>query len=109
MTELASSRYEVRTRRNVLDADATLIICDGPLSGGTGATLDVAIAHRKPYLVLHLGNTSEDGAIEEIRAWLEQERPSILNVAGPRESKVPGIYDRAYRLLRRLFGTKESA
>ena len=71
LTELTSSRYEVRTRRNVLDADATLIICDGPLSGGTGATLDVAIAHHKPYLVLHLENTSEDGAIREIRAWLE--------------------------------------
>jgi nucleoside-triphosphatase THEP1 len=41
-------------------------------------------------------------AIEAIRRWIEQNRICILNIAGPRESKQPGIHEQAAAVLRRL-------
>jgi hypothetical protein len=34
--------------------------------------------------------------------WLEVKAPSIINVAGPRESEAPGVYDEAKALLTHL-------
>ena len=42
LTETDSPHYAVRTERNVLDSDATLILCRGTPSGGTELTLRLA-------------------------------------------------------------------
>ena len=44
VAETESADYEERTRLNVGDADATLILASGPLSGGTGLTAETAEA-----------------------------------------------------------------
>lgn len=44
MMETLSERYAERTRRNVHDSDATLILTKGPLSDGTALTADHAAA-----------------------------------------------------------------
>src|SRR3989304_5681242 len=49
-----SPDYTIRTERNVLDSDATLILCRGPLSGGTLLTFHFAKQHQKPCLVVDL-------------------------------------------------------
>lgn len=96
VAECASSDYAVRTERNVLDADATLILCRGELSGGTRLTLELARRHVKPFAVVDLRTA---GAVARVRSFLEAARPSVLNVAGPRESNAPGIHAEVQRLL----------
>jgi hypothetical protein len=96
LRETRSAKYHVRTRRNVLDSDGTLIISCGELSGGTELTLRVARRYGKPAFVVEL----PEADVEEIRRWLAEHRIQILNVAGPRESTSPGVYRFARSLLR---------
>lgn len=100
LTELPSPDYEVRTERNVIDSDATLIFTDGAPTGGTAFTVHCARKHRKPYLLVDFEKLTQEGAIPHIREWLNNIRPGILNVAGPRESKAPGIYQKVLGTLK---------
>ena len=43
------------------------------------------------------------------RAWLDRNQIAVLNVAGPRESKRPGVYAAACRCLESLLGVSPSA
>jgi hypothetical protein len=88
LRETESRDYAVRTEQNVVDSDATLILCRGPLGGGTALTRELALRHGKPLLVVDLDGPTEPSAV---RAWLEAHRIAVLNVAGPRESGCPGI------------------
>src|SRR3990172_5973691 len=94
LSETDSSDYAVRTERNVLDSDATLILSRGCPAGGTERTLRLARRHGKPHLVVDL---DRPGDLDEIRRWLAEHRPAALNVAGPRESQSPGIHGLAVR------------
>lgn len=98
--ELADDKYEARTERNVVDSEATLIICRGELSGGTLYTKKMAVQHERPFLVV---NPDEAVAAARTNDWLIRVAPAILNVAGPRESKDPGIQDATREWLRRLW------
>lgn len=88
----------VRTRLNVRDSDATLVVWDGAVpSPGTRRTIDIALELGRPLLVTV-------GDVAEVDAWLAglPELPTgiVLNVAGPRESGCPGTYERTAELLR---------
>lgn len=90
-----------RTEWNVRDSDATLVIGpDGKVrSPGTAFTIRCAERAGKPHLVAD--PTRQDA----VRAWLDGLPPDgVLNVAGPRESQAPGVYDAAYGLLRAVLG-----
>lgn len=97
LRELQSADYAERTARNVHDTDATLILYEGRMSGGTLLTMNVAKRHGRLYLVKKLVAQPDDLAqlVEEIVDWLQQHQPRSLNVAGPRESNRPGIEQRA--------------
>ncbi len=97
LRETASSVYRDRTERNVRDSDATLVLTSGPPRDGTAATIEIAAQHHKPCLVLDLSQNPGCGAV---RAWLQDNGIATLNVAGPRESGVPGIHGRAVDFLR---------
>ncbi|MGR9106566.1 MAG: putative molybdenum carrier protein [Gammaproteobacteria bacterium] len=100
LRETASEDYALRTRLNVLDADATLILCRGSLAGGTLLTKQLADGHDKKLRIADPGCAEDHRAVA---AWLIENGIGTLNVAGPREEKVPGIYLECYRWLRRLF------
>lgn len=89
LRETLEPDYETRTRRNVEDTDGTLILNLGVLDGGTALTTDHARQIGKPCLVVTLEDGIDPAAF---RAWLDTNRIAILNVAGPRESKRPGVY-----------------
>jgi len=72
-----------RTRRNVRDSDATLILARRPLTGGTALTEDDAHEHNRPVFVIDPLNSQ---AVENVRRWLQTTQPRVLNVAGPRAS-----------------------
>ncbi len=102
LVETPSQGYGQRTEWNVRDSDATLIINRGRLDGGTLATARYARqAHAKPLYIVEIGRRIRR---ERFRAWLARHRVRVLNVAGPRESKRPGIYREARRVLLQLLG-----
>ncbi len=99
LREMDSADYPMRTEQNVIDSDATLILYEGRLKGGTLLTRKLAIEHRKPYLCVRL---SESNLVKAER-WLGEVQPETLNVAGPRDSTAPGIERRALEFLLRIF------
>jgi len=99
MRETGGSGYPERTLLNVRDSDATLILTCGEPSGGTALTLEYAINLNRPHRVVDL---LDGTSTEEIREWIEEEEVVVLNVAGPRESTSPGIYDQAAEFLKAL-------
>ena len=101
LVESGSEEPEVRTRLNVESADATLIIATSEASPGTELTAAWARTIGKPLLRIDLSSTSDSEAAAEIRRWLAAVKPPVLNVAGPRASEVPSIYETAERILRR--------
>ena len=99
MEETASRDYAVRTRRNVATADATLILTRGAPDRGTSLTIRTAQAQGRPLLVVDLADTPAPEARRRIAAWLGAMPAGTLNVAGPRESRKPGIHAEARALL----------
>ncbi len=104
LVELVSARYDDRTRKNVEDSDGTLILNREALEGGTELTLACAGNSGKPVLAVDLDNPPQQ---QEIRNWLSSNNIKRCNVAGPRESKRPGIYRQAYRYLHSLLTDPE--
>lgn len=102
LMELAQGGYRQRTRRNVADSDGTLILNQGELSGGTLATRKFAQQLEKPFLVVALDGQEYHPSPREVAQWLALHSIRTLNVAGPRESKCPGIYLRACAFLMRV-------
>lgn len=103
LTELEAADYKTRTEKNVADADATLVLTTGRPTEGTAYTIRCSMKEGKPLLVIHLTNKRNDEkSLQQIIAWLKQTGPSTLNVAGPRESRSPGIYRRTGDILRKV-------
>lgn len=98
--ETDSPDYPVRTERNVLDSDATLILCCGCVSGGTELTLRLAERHHRPCMVVDLDQPLD---MDPVRRWLVSHQVQVLNLAGPRESQSPGIGALAAGFVRELF------
>jgi hypothetical protein len=100
-TPLADIRQ--RTEWNARDADATLILIRGndlAKFDGTRCTRDAAVNFARRYLILDL---QAAGSLQQAKAWLSGlDDSSIINVAGPRESEAPGIYEEAKTFLRML-------
>ena len=96
LKETKARSYSVRTGWNVRDSDATLIINAGELEGGTELTVKYAEGQGKPHLGVQL---EDDQAVERVREWLLDVHPAVLNVAGPREEKRPGVQEQATELL----------
>ncbi len=114
LTECHATEYVVRTERNVVDADATIIITDGLLDGGSLVTAKMAEKHHKPWLHIDLREWQTDlnamrlcsyrnpELTRRIGTWLtgwadgsggspKPPADCILNVAGQRESEAPGL------------------
>lgn len=98
--EHPSSEYPPRTKRNVHDADGTLILTLGPLDGGSQLTAGLCRQARKPHLWLDL---RQPQSLIESEEWIVKHGIRVLNVAGNRESKAPGITIIATSFLKELF------
>jgi predicted Rossmann fold nucleotide-binding protein DprA/Smf involved in DNA uptake len=99
LMETPERNYQTRTRRNIEDSDGTLILNQGMLDGGTALTLRLARHIGKPCWIVALEEGIDPAAFQ---TWLDEQGIAILNVAGPRESKRPGVYTAAYPLLEAL-------
>jgi len=103
LTATPLAEPEQRTEWNVRDSDATLILIRGSgLVNSSGTKLTVVIAEKlgRNYLLLDL---QKPASLHEARSWNEKAGDKIrLNIAGPRETEAPGIYEQARIFLRQL-------
>lgn len=107
LRETESAGYRQRTKLNVHDSDATLILNVGELDGGTLQTLQFVERMGKPHLVLQLDQCAPDESAGRIIKWLIAGKFGTLNVAGPREEKRPGIYALTLSVLDRCTASTE--
>lgn len=101
LRETESTDYAERTKRNVRDSDGTLVLASGAPQGGTRLTVEEARRLGRPLLVADL---EAEPNPHRIRIWIARQGVAVLNVAGPRESEVPGVYIAARDLLRVVLG-----
>jgi hypothetical protein len=108
LKEAARPGYPARTGLNVRQSDATLLFDGG--GPGSALTFRECLRHAKPLrcLTLHrpaagvvalaLADTPGD-----VAAWVRGTGARVLNVAGARESKAPGVGALAERFLSLVF------
>lgn len=99
MWEMPTTSYAARTEKNVLDSDGTLILTQGKLSGGSALTVSLAQQHQRPFLHIDLASERIDVAARNVRHWLKKNAVEKVNVAGPRASQAPQIYELTMRVL----------
>lgn len=93
MTESRFSGYEHRTRFNVRVSDGTLIFARTNGRGviaetGSALTEAVALSLKRPHLVIDPWAMPSPAYVRE---WIVTHQIRVLNGAGNRESKAPGI------------------
>lgn len=98
--------YNTRTKYNIRDSDATLILVPKmplppEIKDGTILTIVEVQKQNKPYLIIDLSEALRNN-VEHIINWINQKNIKILNVAGPRESSNPGIYQLSVKLLENI-------
>jgi hypothetical protein len=104
LIETGSEDHAERTRLNVMASDATLILSQGVLSGGSRLTKEAAENYQKPFLHLDLSVIKFEKAIDEAKEWLDSVGCETLNVAGPRAPEDPEIYLKTKQFLNNLLG-----
>ncbi len=107
LSETSSADYAVRTDKNVVDSDATLIVTRGQLTGGTALTADCARKHGRPLLVVDLATVAADQAAAMVVGFVSDYAVDTLNVAGPRGSKHPALCAQTRTLLVAAFSDSD--
>ena len=93
LDEMPTASYPKRTEKNILDSDGTVIFSRGKLTGGSALTCKLAKQHNRPWLHVDLDRVTAREAVQIIVGWVDENDIEVLNVAGPRASKDPGIHD----------------
>mgnify|MGYP000258649673 FL=1 len=105
LEETPSANYLQRTEWNVRDSDGTVIFTMGSeLSGGSKRTAGFADRHGRPLLHLHSKNLE---ASRELRQFLSTHQIRVLNIAGSRGSKEPGLASWVFEFLSHTLFYKE--
>ncbi len=93
LKEMDTQDYKNRTRQNILDSQGTLIIFRGKLTGGSKLTESYAKVIGRPNCSIDLLPTEEFEAALIIKSFISENFIQVLNVAGPRISHQPWIYN----------------
>jgi hypothetical protein len=88
---LEGSGYRKRTKKNVIDSDATVIIYFEYIypKGGTELTFLECVKASKPYLLIDGNELSIERAAKRIFWFVQKHNVVRLNVAGPKGSSLP--------------------
>lgn len=107
LKEIASIKYPTRTLANINASDFTWIFYVGGLDGGSALTEKYCQQLNKKYITYKLENFTDSNyfweAVHSLAFEIAHYKPSILNIAGNRESKAPGIQIYLTRLLTEIF------
>jgi len=104
LKEMETTSYPKRTEKNVLDSDGTVIISFGKLKGGSALTRKIAEKYKRLCLYIDLEKVSVNRAGAQLAKWIRDNSVNILNVAGPRASEQPKIYDNVLKILEIAIG-----
>ncbi len=100
LRETPSQDYRQRTRWNVRDSDGTLIFVSTLLAGGTLYTWNYALQCNRPVMIVDLDKPSDP---VDVLLWGEANDVKVLNIAGPRASSEPALYERVVAYLNALY------
>ncbi len=103
LRQMPTEEYPKRTEQNVVDSDGTVIISHGALTEGSAFTREIAEKHGRACLHLDMNELSVEQAVQILRSWITENKIEVLNVAGPRQSKDPAIYDTTFEILQLTF------
>ena len=104
LQEMPTHSYSRRTEQNVIDSDGTVIICHGRLRGGSAFAAKMAKKHGRSWLHLDMAKLAVDKAGRRLQKWVDDNGVGVLNVAGPRQSGDPAIYDVTMKVLQAAIG-----
>jgi hypothetical protein len=105
-----TASYVARTEANVIDSHCTVVFTYGKLTGGSKKTVEFAEKYQRPVLCIDLAAMTGEQAVHAVLEWLSpggvmmpnmplpQPFP-VLNAAGSRESKAPGIHERVRKVM----------
>lgn len=99
LQELTSAKYRDRTEKNIVESNGTLILSFGPLTGGSALTEALCIKSKRPCLHLDLELVKPEECPTVVENWLEEHHIQVLNIAGPRASGEPRIYQAVLSIL----------
>jgi hypothetical protein len=102
LTPLRGAGYRQRTRKNVQESGGTVVLAFGKPTGGSKATASDCLRFKKPCLVIDAAKISPHRAAIELAVFILRHRITVLNVAGPRASNQPAIYDFVTEVLTNL-------
>ncbi len=104
LVETDSEAYHVRTRQNVIAADATVIIYFERLSGGTASTRQYCQELSKPCLLIDGCQATTSQAVRRIAEFRTASEAGSLNFAGPRASGDARAYAYTREVVSALLG-----
>jgi len=100
LKEHESSDYSPRTKANVHDTDGTILIAKSLQSPGSRLTIHYCERLGKPIRIVRMGDPF---LAITFFSWIAKFKIRILNVAGNRESKAPGIQQYTKELFLEMF------
>ena len=109
LREMPTGGYTERTEQNVIDSDGTAILSHGRLSGGSEYTRKMAVRHDRPWIHIDLNLTTKFDAAVVLSKWVRNRRIGVLNIAGPRASHDPDIYNAVVGIVESVFFLMEIA
>jgi NAD(P)H-hydrate repair Nnr-like enzyme with NAD(P)H-hydrate dehydratase domain len=104
LQETPEASPDQRTKWNVRDSDALMVLVDGGglgASKGTETALAEAGQRDKPSIVIDVDGPD---ALMRAKDFLSKRAGNAVCIAGPRESEAPGIYGKARKLLGAVVG-----
>lgn len=101
--------YDMRTKENIKDSDGTLILIPSEplpknIKDGTLITIEHVKQEQKPFLIVNL-SLPLNLQISLCHDWLKENNIHILNIAGPRETSSPGIYEKSISFLEQMINS----
>ena len=106
VTVLPGAGYRERTRQNVLDSDATVIIYFVEIEprSGTELTVNECIEASRPHVLIDGTAVSVEKAAQEIYEFCRANAVHRLNVAGPRGTDAPHVHEYAQAVIEAFLG-----
>ena len=93
LNEMDTQDYRKRTRQNIIDSHGTLIVSRGKLTGGSKLTQSYAKVIGRPNCSIDLFQAEDFEAALIVKSFIMENAIQVLNVAGPRLSHQPWIYN----------------
>jgi hypothetical protein len=101
LVETPSDGYLQRTEWNVRDSDGTVVFTLArKVTGGALRTIEFAEKHERPSILISAADYKPSVTLQ---GFVEDHGIELLNVAGSRESKEPGIWKWASQVIEDAF------